>query len=71
MRVAQARRLPLLGAMARDLDQHGALRPTTASAMWAACLAHSVLTTRALRRPAIWLPLPARSAKLAGAALAT
>lgn len=64
-----ARRLPLIGAMARDLDQHGTLRPSTATVMWAAQTAHALLMTRTLRRPGVQLPLPASPANATGAAL--
>lgn len=65
-----ARRLPLLGGMARDLDRHGSLRPATAVAMWAAYAAHTFLVARALRGRAARLALPARPAKATGTALA-
>jgi protein-S-isoprenylcysteine O-methyltransferase Ste14 len=64
-------RLPLIAAMARDLREHGSLRTSTASAMWAAYLAHGLLTLRALRRPGVALPAPALPAQGTGIALIT
>jgi len=57
--------------MGRDLREHGSLRATTATTMWAGYLAHSLLTVRALRRPGARLPIPARPAQGAGTALVT
>ncbi|MEU4361860.1 isoprenylcysteine carboxylmethyltransferase family protein [Promicromonospora sp. NPDC023987] len=60
--------MPLLGRMARDLDQHGQLRPSTATSLWIAYLTHAGLTVRALRSPDHRLPLPTWPARVAGAA---
>lgn len=68
MTAASARHVPVLGRMARDLDERGALRPSTATIMWIAYLAHAGLTMRALRSPDLRLPLPTCTARLAGAA---
>lgn len=70
MKAVRARQLPLLGAMARDLDHHGAIRPSTAIAMWAAYLTHAALTVRSMHRSAAPLPLPAGVARLAGVSVA-
>ena len=67
--MADARKLPLLAAMARDLREHGALRATTATAMWAGYLAHGLLMGKALRRPGVRLPVPARTAQVTGCTL--
>ena len=39
-----AHRLPLLARMAKDIDQRGSIRSSTAAAMWAAYAAHTALT---------------------------
>jgi protein-S-isoprenylcysteine O-methyltransferase Ste14 len=70
MTAAAAGRLPLLGAMARDLDRHGTLKPATATAMWAGYAAHTLLAARALRRPGARLRLPAGPARVTGTVVA-
>ncbi|MDN5895885.1 MAG: phosphatidylethanolamine N-methyltransferase family protein [Nocardioides sp.] len=69
MKKIAARRLPLIGAMTRDLERHGRLRPVTATVMWGAYAAHALLVVRVLRRPRARLSLPARPAMISGTAL--
>lgn len=60
---------PLLRAMAHDLDQHGALRTSTATAMWAGYTTHASVTGWALRHRSVPLPLSARSSRVAATLL--
>jgi len=66
-----AHRLPLLSSMAKDLNEQGSLRTSTAAGMWAAYTTHTGLTGWALARRVGPLPIPTGAARVAGAALIT
>lgn len=66
-----AHHLPLLARMANDIDQHGSLRSSTATGMWAAYTAHTALVTWSLVRQSAHLPIASRPARVAGTAMTT
>ena len=64
-----AHHLPLLSKMASDMDHRGALRTSTATAMWTAYTIHTALTGWALALQSVPLPAAAKTAGVAGGAL--
>lgn len=63
-------RLPLLASMTRDITERGALRRSTAVAMWAAYTAHAASTVWALVRSDRRLPGPDTPCRAVGATAA-